>query len=133
MHEQYGIVDQNQTRPDQLPAKPFQSAQLRAPGVRVGWNGCRLPLSSPFLSHLCPIRSMCFSSADSAMLGDAKCTNASPVVRPCPSCSKVIPLGTISNPKTQRPKKRSVNFQFVSLTQREKNRNTVTVCTHTQT
>ena len=66
------------------------------------------PITWPSLftpSHLCPIRSLCFSKAVSTRSGDANCINASPVVRPCASCSNVIPLGIISNPINPRQPK----------------------------
>lgn len=51
-----------------------------------------------FTPHLCPIVSVCLERACSARDADANCTYPSPVDRPCPSCRRVIPFGTISNP-----------------------------------
>ena len=61
------------------------------------------------LPHLCPIFSLFFPRAISAICCDANCTYASPVVLPCGSCSSVIPLGTISIPVCTQPNTRSAS------------------------
>lgn len=55
------------------------------------------------IRYLCPIFSLCFCWALSAISWEANCTNASPVDLPWPSCMRVIPFGTISNPVCARP------------------------------
>ncbi len=61
-------------------------------------NVSRQPTNHP---HLCPILSLCFFRAFSAISCEANCTKASPVLLPWKSTGNVIPFGTISNPSTQ--------------------------------
>lgn len=71
---------------------------LKVHTIRKATYPANQPTNHP---HLCPILSLCFFRAFSAISCEANCTKASPVLLPWMSTGNVIPFGTISNPSTQ--------------------------------